>query len=353
MNFNFESLLDEVLAKHASDLHIISGFYPTVRINNQLLYLREPYSLISSEEANKLPDQLLNRQQKILFEENKEIDFGYTYNTTRFRVNLYLARGDCAASFRVIPSVIKTIEELNLPDVFNTFTNYRQGLILFTGPTGEGKSTSLAAIVNELNLRHARHIITVEDPIEFIYPKARSIISQRELAQDTLSWNKALRSVLREDPDIVLVGEMRDYETIQSVLTIAETGHLVFSTLHTGSTTEAITRIIDVFPEHQQNQIKSSLSSSLVAVVAQRLIPTLDGLSRIPAIEILMNEPAVASIIRDGKNYQLDNVIETSERSGMILFEKYLAKLYTLGHISKETALTYAIRKNVISHLIQ
>ncbi len=349
---NLESLLEETLAKHASDLHIITGFYPTIRLNNILLNLREHHSVVTSSDANRLPGLLLNTAQKIIFDENKEIDFGYTFNSNRFRVNLYMSRNDCAASFRVVPSVIKTISELNLPDVFNTFTTYKQGLILFTGPTGEGKSTSLAAIINELNMRHARHIITIEDPIEYIYPTARSIISQREIAQDTLSWNLALRSALREDPDIVLIGEMRDYDTIQSALTLAETGHLVFSTLHTGSTVEAIARIIDVFPSHQQNQVRNSLSNSLVAIVAQRLLPTSDGLNRIPAVEILMNDPAVASLIREGKSHQLDNVIETSENSGMILFEKYLAKLYTLGHITKETAFSYAIRRNVISHLI-
>ena len=349
---NLESLLAETLAKHASDLHIIVGFYPTIRQNNILLGLREHDTIVTPEEANKLPSLLLNPAQKMIFEENKEIDFGYVLNSNRFRVNLYMTRGNCAASFRVIPTTIKTIGELNLPDVFNTFTDYRQGLILFTGPTGEGKSTSLAAIINELNIRHSRHVVTIEDPIEFMYPAGRSIISQRELSQDTLSWNKALRSALREDPDIVLIGEMRDYDTVQSALTIAETGHLVFSTLHTGSTVEAIARIIDVFPSHQQNQIRNSLSNSLVAVVAQRLIPTSDGLGRIPAVEILMNDPAVASLIREGKNHQLDNVIETSENTGMILFEKYLAKLYTLGHITKETALTYAIRRNIISRLI-
>lgn len=349
---NLESLLEETLAKHASDLHIIPGYYPTIRQNNILLGLREHHEIIASSEANRLPDLLLNSAQKIFFDTNKEIDFGYVHNAHRFRVNLYFSRNNCAASFRAIPSTIKTIGELNLPDVFNSFTNYRQGLILFTGPTGEGKSTSLAAIINELNMRHSRHIVTIEDPIEFIYPPARSIVSQRELSQDTLTWNMALRSALREDPDIVLIGEMRDYDTVQSALTLAETGHLVFSTLHTGSTVEAIARIIDVFPSHQQNQIRNSLSNSLVAVVAQRLLPTREGTSRIPAVEILMNDSAVSSLIREGKNFQIDNVIETSESSGMILFEKYLAKLYTLGHITKETAVSYSIRKNAIAHLI-
>lgn len=348
---NIQLLLQEAVKRNASDLHIIVGYYPSIRINNKLLYLRE-FGVTAATEASELPKLLLTQSQNILFTENKEIDFSYPFEQVRFRVNLYYSNDSCAGSFRLIPSQIHTIQELNLPDIFSTFTGYKQGLILFTGPTGEGKSTSLAAIINELNMREAQHIITIEDPIEFIYPKSRSIISQREIGKDSLSWSKALKSSLREDPDIVLVGEMRDYETIQSVLTIAETGHLVFSTLHTGSTTDALNRIIDVFPAYQQNQIKSSLANSLVAVVAQRLLPTIDGGSRIPAIEILLNHSSVSPLIREGKIFQLDNVIETSEQTGMILFEKYLNKLYGAGHITRQTAHAYAIRKDIITHLI-
>lgn len=349
--FNIQLLLKEATNKNASDLHVIAGYYPSIRINNKLLYLRE-FGITTDQETSELPKLLLNESQNQLFTENKEMDFSYPFEQVRFRVNLYNSNGACAGSFRLIPSLIRTIQELKLPDIFNTFTTYKQGLILFTGPTGEGKSTSLAAIINELNMRDAQHIVTIEDPIEFVYPKSRSIISQREIGRDSLSWAKALKSSLREDPDIVLVGEMRDYETIQSVLTVAETGHLVFSTLHTGSTTEALNRIIDVFPAHQQNQIKSSLANSLVAVVAQRLLPTTDGNSRIPAIEILLNHSSVSPLIREGKIFQLDNVIETSEQDGMILFEKYLGKLYDAGQITKQTAHSYAIRKSIITHLI-
>lgn len=349
--FSIQLLLKETHLRSASDLHILEGYYPTIRINNRLLYLRE-FGIVRKEDVETLPRVLLNNIQQQMFAENKEIDFSYLYEKIRFRVNLYQTMGSTAASFRLIPAEIKTIQELNLPEIFNTFTAYKQGLILFTGPTGEGKSTSLAAIINDFNTRGSEHIVTIEDPIEFVYPKARSIISQRELGQDTLSWTGALKSVLREDPDIVLVGEMRDYETIESVLTVAETGHLVFSTLHTGSTPEAINRIVDVFPSYQQNQIKSSLANSLIAVIAQRLLPSVDGNSRIPAIEILLNGSSVAPLIRDGKVFQLDNVIETSEQSGMILFEKYLEKLYAAGRITKETAHSFAIRKNIISHLI-
>ncbi len=349
--FNLSLLLQETLKRNASDLHIIEGYYPCIRINNKLLYLRE-FGIITSQDTLTFPTLLLSPDLQLVFAENKEIDFGYVFEETRYRVNLYQTKGNCAASFRLVPTVIKTVQELNLPEIISTFTTHKQGLILFTGPTGEGKSTSLAAIINELNMRESAHIITIEDPIEFIYPKARSIISQREVGKDTHSWAKSLKSVLREDPDIVLVGEMRDYETIDAVLTVAETGHLVFSTLHTGSASEAINRIIDVFPAHQQNQVKNSLANSLLAVVAQRLLPSLDGNSRVPALEILINQSSVSPLIRDGKIFQLDNVVETSEQSGMILFEKYLQKLYTAGHITKETAYAYAIRKNVIEHLI-
>ena len=349
--FTIQLVLKEALLKNASDLHIMEGYYPTLRINNKLLYLRD-FGIILKEDVDTLPRVLLSVAQQKIFLENKEIDFSFPFEDIRFRVNMYQSKSAVAASFRLIPSTIKTIQELQLPEVFNTFTSYKQGLILFTGPTGEGKSTSLAAIINDFNTKESEHIITIEDPIEFIYPKARSIISQREIGQDTLSWTGALKSALREDPDIVLVGEMRDYETIQSVLTIAETGHLVFSTLHTGSTTEAITRIIDVFPSHQQNQVRSSLSNTLIAVVAQRLLPSADGNSRVPAIEILLNGSSVAPLIREGKVFQLDNVIETSEQSGMILFEKYLEKLYTAGKITKQTAHSYAIRKSIITHII-
>jgi twitching motility protein PilT len=349
--FSVQLLLKETFLRNASDLHIIEGYYPTIRINNKLLYLRE-FGIVTKEDTELLPRSLLSQNQQQLFMENKEIDFSYPFEEIRFRVNLYQTKGSTAASFRLIPATIKTITELSLPDIFNTFTSYKQGLILFTGPTGEGKSTSLAAIINDFNTRESEHIITIEDPIEFIYPKARSVVSQREVGQDTHSWTGALKSVLREDPDIVLVGEMRDYETIQSVLTVAETGHLVFSTLHTGSATEAINRIIDVFPAHQQNQVKTSLANSLIAVIAQRLLPSSDGTTRVPAIEILLNGSSVAPLIREGKVFQLDNVIETSEQSGMILFEKYLAKLYSAGRITRQTAYSYAIRKNIITHLI-
>lgn len=344
-------LLQIAVDKKASDLHIVPHYFPTIRINNGLLALRE-FGILTGEDTEKLLIPLLNQVQHQFLIENKELDIGWDFNGNRFRVNIYTSKKSLSGAFRLIPSKIKTVDELGLPSIFHSFSAYKQGLILFTGPTGEGKSTSMASIINEINEKFSRHIITIEDPIEFTYPPAKSIVSQRELHQDTLSWSTALKSVLREDPDVVFVGEMRDYETIQLVLTIAETGHLVFSTLHTGSAKDAIDRIVDVFPSSQQYQIRSSLASSLVSVVAQRLLPDSANISRVPCFEILMNTPSVSSIIRDGKNFMLDNVLETGEEQGLILFEKYLSKLYKSGQITKETAMDHAIRKNLIEKFI-
>jgi twitching motility protein PilT len=230
--------------------------------------------------------------------------------------------------------------------------NFNQGLVLITGPTSEGKSTTLASIINEINITYRKHIITIEDPVEFVYPRGKSIISQRELHEDTYSWTNALKAALREDPDVILVGEMRDFDTIQLVLTAAETGHLVFSTLHTNSTPETIDRIVDVFPLHQQNQVRNQLASVLKIIICQRLLPKLNANERIPAVEILVNTPAIASVIRDGKSFLIDNILQTQEVDGQILFEKYLSNLYRNGIISMETAYFYAIRPNELEKLI-
>ena len=345
-------LFDLTIEKQASDLHLIPNYYPTIRINNELYYVRSAGTL-AQEDVEKLVVSILNEEQKENLFANKEIDLGYEYKNNRFRTNIYYAKNRLAAAFRLIGYKIKTIEELNLPKQFHQFTEINQGLVLITGPTGEGKSTTLAAIIDEINHRFAKHIITIEDPIEYVYPTSKSIISQRELHQDTHSWNIALRSALREDPDVVLLGEMRDYETIQSALTIAETGHLVFSTLHTGSTSETINRVIDVFPANQQNQIRSQLSSVLKAVIAQRLLPSLDRSKRLPAVEILLNIPSVAAVIREGRTHILDNSVDTEEEQGLYLFEKYLLHMYEKSLISKESALSYAIRTNEMKKLLK
>ncbi len=344
-------LFDLTIERDASDLHLVCGYFPAIRVNSELNQIRT-VDLLAPDTMKQMILSILNEPQQTNYLTNKEMDFGYEYKGNRFRCNIYHTQGKMAAAFRLIGNKIKTIEELQLPEVFHTFADYRQGLVLVTGPTGEGKSTTLASIINEINLKHSRHIVTLEDPTEYIYPAAKSIVSQRELHQDTISWNIALKSILREDPDIVLIGEMRDLETIQSALTIAETGHLVFSTLHTGSTPETISRIIDVFPASQQNQIRIQLASVLTAVVAQRLVPNVDLTKRIPAIELLLNLPAVSAVIRDGRIHMLDNILETGEENGLFLFEKYLAKLYDKSLISKETALAYALRPNEITKFI-
>lgn len=345
-------LFEETIKRNASDLHLIYNYHPTVRINNQLFSLLQ-YSKLDEETLKSLVFSFLTPEQKENLFLNKEIDLAYEYKGYRFRTNIYFSREKIAAAFRLINKTIGDLKDLNLPEDLKSITNFNQGLILVTGPTGEGKSTTIAALINLINLNYFKHIITIEDPIEYLFPSGKSIISQREVHQDTLSWRAALRSVLREDPDIVLIGEMRDYETIQAALTIAETGHLVFSSLHTGSAPEAINRIIDVFPSHQQNQAKTQLATVLRTVIAQRLIPVFNNSYRIPALEILYNNPSVSSIIREGKNHLLDNVLETSESSGMIIFEKYLLKLYNQGLISRETAYLYAIRPNEVKKFIK
>lgn len=348
---DINTLLKLTIERQASDLHLAADYFPTLRINGELYPLKIT-ELVTQENAESMLFSILNPEQKTNLIANKEIDFGFEFSGYRFRGNIYYSKGKLAAVFRLIAANIKTIEDLMLPPIFHHLTQVNHGLVLITGPTGEGKSTTLASMINEINVNQAKNIITIEDPIEYVYPQAKSVISQRELHLDTHSWTVALRSVLREDPDVVLVGEMRDYDTIQAVLTIAETGHLVFSTLHTSTTPEAINRIIDVFPAHQQNQVRSQLSSVLQAVVSQRLIPDATKTTRVPALEILLNNSAVGSIIRDGKVFLLDNVLETEEKSDMILFEKYLTKLYQRGVITKETAYQYAIREQVIKKFL-
>ncbi|MBI4004912.1 PilT/PilU family type 4a pilus ATPase [Candidatus Roizmanbacteria bacterium] len=348
---NIIDLLKITIDRNASDLHIIPNYYPSVRINNDLFSIQIS-EVVTKESSETTLLGILKDEQKENLLANKEIDFGYEAHGARFRVNMYYARGAIAAAFRLIPTKIRTLAELNLPPVIQEFTEYRQGLVLFVGPTGEGKSTSLASIINEINLKTAKHIITIEDPIEFTYPAAKSIVSQRELQQDTHSWTIALRSVLREDPDVCLIGEMRDYDTVQAALTIAETGHLVFSTLHTTTAAETINRIIDVFPSHQQNQIRAQLSSTLRAVVSQRLVPDITGKMRYPANEIMINIPSVAAVIREGKIFMLDNIIMTNEAEKMMLFEKALAKLHSEGKISRDTAFSYALRPNDLKKFV-
>lgn len=349
---DIKQLLQLAIDRGASDLHLVAGYHPGLRINGALYFLTT-FPLLTKEETMRQIFSIVSEDIKTNILANKEIDLGYEYSGTRFRVNIYFAKNALSASFRLIPTKIKTIEELELPPSLHNIVNINSGLVLVTGPTGEGKSTTIASLIDEINLKYSKHIVTIEDPIEFVYSRGRSIISQREIHQDTHSWNIALRSVLREDPDVVLVGEMRDYESTQLVLTIAETGHLVFSTLHTISAAEAINRIVDIFPSHQQNQIRAQLSSVLRTIVAQRIMPRADKEGRIAAVELLHNNSAVANIIREGKPHLLDNVIQTSEGEGFIFFEKYLKKLYEDGKVTRETALGYAIRPKEMEKFLQ
>ncbi len=348
---NIYDMLKLVIEQQASDLHLVAGAQPTLRVDGELAPIAQTPTL-TAEQCRILIEPLLTREQAEYIELHKELDFGYQYGKqARFRTNVYHTKGAMAAALRLIPNEIKTISELNLPEIFKNFSQYRQGLVLVTGPTGEGKSTTLAAIIEEINRNRAEHILTIEDPIEFIFESKRSIVSQREMNHDTQDWNLALRSALREDPDVVLVGEMRDFETIASTITVAETGHLVFATLHTATAAQTIDRIIDVFPAHQQSQIRQQLAASIKAVVSQRLVPLSNG-GRHAATEVMLADSAIRNLIREAKTHQLDNVIQTSAGQGMKLMESSLAELVRQGMIDKKTGRKYAFRLEEFDRLL-
>ncbi|MBI5151676.1 MAG: type IV pilus twitching motility protein PilT [Candidatus Pacebacteria bacterium] len=336
-------MLTMVVEQQASDLHLVAGVPAMLRVHGALSPIPNEPPLLS-QDMEALISPLFQPEQKELLAVNKEIDFSYQFDQYgRFRINVYYQKGIMSAALRLIPSKIKTLDELGMPKICHQFSALRQGLVLVTGPTGQGKSSTLAAIIDEINQTRGEHILTIEDPIEFVYTPAQSIISQRELHADTHSWDIALRSALREDPDVVLVGEMRDYETIAAALTVAETGHLVFATLHTNSAAQTVDRIIDVFPAAQQAQIRSQLAMSLEAILSQRLMPSLKG-GRVAATEILIATPAVRNLIREGKAFQLDNVIQTSSEFGMITLNSSLEKLLTDGLISQDKAIEYGYK---------
>lgn len=349
---NIQQLLDLTIQKHASDLHLSVGSPPTLRVHGELFPIPgEPPS--TSQQIESLISPLTTDLQKNIYHQALELDFSFEFESkARFRVNLYRQKGYPACALRLVPYFIPPLENLGLPNLVSKLTNLRQGFILVTGPTGHGKSTTLASFINQINQDKPVHVITIEDPIEYVYPAGKSLIEQREMYKDTKTWGNALRSVLREDPDVILVGEMRDLETISSVMTIAETGHLVFATLHTNSAAQSVDRIIDVFPEKQQPQIKLQLASNLEAIISLRLVPTIEP-GRTLASEILFATPAVRSVIREGKGYLIDNIIETSAELGMHLLERSLAGLVKTGRISQETALRFALRPELLYKLLR
>lgn len=351
MNTKIKDLLLLAVTNKASDVHLLESGLPKLRVNGVLLEATN-FPLAKPEEMRLMIMSLLSEEQSAKFVENKDLDFSVTIDEARFRVNMYWQKGEVRCSLRVVPSVIPDFAELNLPQMFSNFVDLKQGFILVTGPTGQGKSTTVASILNEINLNKSSHLVTIEDPVEYVIKPVKSIISQREVGYDTLSFATALKSCLRQDPNVVFVGEMRDLETIQSALTISETGHLVFSTLHTNSASQTIDRIVDVFPEGSQEQIRVQLSSVITAVISQRLIPTLDG-KRVPAFEVMMATPAVKNSIREGKSFMIDNIIQTSADSGMVTLETSLAQLVHKGEVSEEVAMNYCLRPSDLQNRLR
>jgi len=330
--------------KEASDLHLNIGIPPVLRINGKLTKLDFPD--LTPEITHGMIYSILSEKQKANFEKEGELDFSYELkDISRFRVNIFRHRRGEAAAFRLIPEKIKPLSELKLPSVISDFAEKDRGLVLVTGPTGSGKSTTLAALIDIVNKKRHDHILTIEDPIEFIHSHKNCLISQREIGSHTKSFSNALRNALREDPDVILVGEMRDLETISMALTAAETGHLVFSTLHTISAAETIERIIDAFPPHQQNQVRMQLAGSLLGVIAQTLIPDLNGKGRVPALEIMVVNPAIKNLIREGKTHQIPSTIQISKKDGMQSLDQSLKDLLMEGIISQEDAIKKAVDK--------
>lgn len=354
MNYTpiLKNLLEITLAQKASDLHISVGHAPTLRIGGRLVPLVRRKKL-SPEDSRGLAFALIDKRQQERFIEKKEIDFSYSFNgEARFRVNIFFQRGNVSCALRLIPSKISTIEELNLAPILHEFIRPSQGFVLITGPSSQGKSTTLAALIDEINHTKAVHIITIEDPIEYVFKDDRSIIDQRELNVDTLSFSRALKSTFRQDPDVIMVGEMRDPETISTAITAAETGHLVLATLHTNSAAQTIHRIVDTFPGSQQAQIRAQLSGSLLGVLSQRLIPRIKG-GLIPACEIMLNTPAVANLIRENKVHEIPMVIETSAEIGMISLNRYLANLVRSKEIALEVAQNYSLNPAELRSLVR
>jgi len=347
-----KELLEIVIKEGASDLHISVDHPPILRISSRLVPLLKKKKL-TAKDTQALAEALMTAEQYERLLKEKDIDFSYAFGDgVRFRINTFFQEGKISIALRLISKVIKTIDELNLPPVLHEFTKASQGFVLVAGPSGHGKSTTLAALIDEINHTRADHIITIEDPVEYIFQDDRSIIDQREVYQDTLSFARALRSTFRQDPNVIMVGEMRDPKTIATAITAAETGHLVFATLHTNSASQSVHRIVDSFPGEQQDQIRAQLSGSLLGVISQRLIPRIKG-GLIPACEIMISTPAVANLIRENKIHELPLVIETSAEAGMLSLNRALADLVKRKEISLENALNYSLNPVELKMLVR
>jgi twitching motility protein PilT len=348
---DINDLLVQVVELGGSDLHITVGRPPTMRLNGKLVPLEAP--VLQSPDTKELLFTILRQDQREVLERNWEYDFAHSVpGKARFRVNAYYQRGSMGAAFRLIPTEIQDFVRLGLPAIVETLANRPRGFVLVTGPTGSGKSTTLASIIDHINTNRAVNIVTVEDPIEYLHHHKMSIVNQREVGSDTKTFGHALKYILRQDPDVILVGEMRDLETIAAALTAAETGHLVFATLHTQDATQTIDRIIDVFPPHQQQQVRIQLSSTLQGIISQQLLPTIDCRARVLATEVLIPTPAIRHLIREAKTHQLMTTMQTGRQHGMCTMDESLAELYKRGHISYEVALGQAIDPAVVKTLL-
>ena len=342
--YSIDALLERMVARNASDLHITVGTPPAMRVHGSL----ERYTDIpelTPEDTHQMLYRILSTEQQKLLEINRQIDFAHSIpGLARFRVNVFFQRGTLGAAFRLIPADIKTLEELGIPSALHSLTEKPRGLVLITGPTGSGKSTTLAALIDEINRKRSEHILTIEDPVEFVHRHKRCIVNQREIGPDAQSFAEALRAALREDPDVILLGEMRDLETISTAITAAETGHLVFATLHTQSAPSTVDRIIDAFPAEQQDQIRIQLAATLEGVVTQALLPTADGTGRVAALEILFPDDAVRNLIRQAKVEQVYTIMQTNTARGMQTMEQALADLAMRGVVNLEDALSRSSR---------
>jgi len=338
MDLDFANVLTRMVEEKASDVHLSPGFPPAIRVRGRIVPL-DDYPALTPQQTREVVYSLLNDAQRKRFENEQQLDFAYSIpGVARYRVNVFFQRGAISAAFRHIPTDILSLDALGLPTVLEEFCRKPRGFVLVTGPTGSGKSTTLASMIDLINSEREEHILTIEDPIEFMHRHKKCIVNQREIGADAIDFAGALKSALREDPDVILVGEMRDLETISTALTAAETGHLVFATLHTQSTAQTVDRIIDVFPPHQQHQVRMQLSIALQGIVTQQLLPTADGSARVVAAEVLVPTPAIRNLIREGKTHQIYSAIQTSGSIGMQTMDSHLAQLVRMGKITRSLA---------------